>query len=661
MNTLHRGPRRASPVRPAEGGSDLLWFGLAFLVGLLLSNSVPAQVVHLQNYSGAPYAGWIRRTVDRDPPQAAGAVGDVHYVLGRRCGIAARIVDLQVELEPGQGLDVDLAAATPWQFRAPSPPAFSASLAGVGLTPAPNFAGAPPVLQDGAGHLVHLHGRVGPMLHADLWATVYPAQPWCQAELVLCASNPSVPDMTATVPAGLALAVEGAEVVVPGLGAGAPLLRAGETLGDGQARSWPLTILWTSRFAGADWTHSGAAVAMGLAGVGVEKLGALGPAEVPRGWSPLTWMRANFDGAIARLHTWDAGPLGVTATSTVTGDQEDQGFVQGTEALQPRGAGAEVVRYLVALGQSRRPAHHLEASGALLDLNAHSRLREWDSRAHWSTGVSPDQLGKSRAINAGLDAHAWYGPDRQHWLLHTVAGAYQLTGSPALQWQLEHAARTILFQETIEPRVSTSGPDAARSAGWTGQVVTWLHLCLEDRALEGLVAERWRQRVLRVYVPSWSRTTPVAVWQPLADVRVTHEVGGGYALGWQAYQQAVGAFGMDLASDVLGVPEGRALALQGALSVLDQAWHKDANGRWIDWEELGFADGQRLPDAAYVEGQGAHRTGWFRLAWLPLALSTVLRQQPTNAKALEIWNVLHAEAMAGTKPLDWFAPWRPRP
>ena len=42
------------------------------------------------------------------------------------------------------------------------------------------------------------------------------------------------------------------------------------------------------------------------------------------------------------------------------------------------------------------------------------------------------------------------------------------------------------------------------------------------------------------------------------------------------YQQAVGAYGLDLPGEVLGPPEGRALALQGAKAVMDRAF--DAHG-----------------------------------------------------------------------------------
>ena len=66
--------------------------------------------------------------------------------------------------------------------------------------------------------------------------------------------------------------------------------------------------------------------------------------------------------------------------------------------------------------------------------------------------------------------------------------------------------------------------------------------------------------------------------------------------------------------------------------------------------------GAPLPDTAYVEGKGAHRSGFFTAAWLPFSVATVLRAEPTNQLARAIWTQLVADASAQPQILTWFPP-----
>jgi len=64
-----------------------------FLSLFLLACALPAQIVRVANFSGAPYAGWKRTTIDVAPPRLVGRVGDVLYVVGRQVGLDVAVAD----------------------------------------------------------------------------------------------------------------------------------------------------------------------------------------------------------------------------------------------------------------------------------------------------------------------------------------------------------------------------------------------------------------------------------------------------------------------------------------------------------------------------------------------------------------------------------------
>ena len=427
-----------------------------------------------------------------------------------------------------------------------------------------------------------------------------------------------------------------------GDGGGAVLLPAGTVIGDGQARSLPLVLIWRQHLnAATEWASAGAAASLSICANGIAKLWPDGnPQPIA---DPLGWTRSNWAGAIARLHNWDDGPLGVKKRSGDTGKQEDQVFVGG-ECIGPASLGAETVRYLVALGQSKRPCHHLEASGLLLDLAKHPKLVIWSGRAHWHTGVSPDQLGKPRALTE-IESHGWSGPDREHWLQNTVAIAYRLTGSPALQWQLEAQARLFLLQETVDPKLSTSDFSAERAIGWAGIVAVHLWRSLEDRTLAEQVAQRWRDRVAKVYIPKLGGKAQ-DVWYPRNDARLIADTGWS-PLNFMPYQQALGAYGLDYACRWLGPAEGRTLALRGAKAAL-RAWERLPDGRWKPWSYWGYSSDLTAP---FIEGRGAH-DGANVWVWFTPAVCMVRDREPQNEQARMIWQQVVRETDPKWVPVE---------
>jgi hypothetical protein len=624
--------------------------------------AAPGQSVEVANFGAARFEGWIRTTID-EPVVASGEAEGVAWRVGRACGADVRVIDLRVTLEPGERRKVVLISENDGTDRAREAGGAASSRAGATAFAAPVVAGTslelathsvarrPNPLEDGAAILTHWRGRLASdaRLHADVWLRAYPGQPWAVGELVLCASHADLDGWQVPIEADLHLGVPGAVVLIDGLQLGQPLLRAGDWLADGQARSWRFVVGHLGQMSTADM-HSAlleadhAVVARGVATP--TYLGAVAPTSEDQ----RPWIAQHWQGARARLHGWDAGPLGPAANSGRTGAQEDQGAAKGSRAYGPGGLGAEVIRYYVALGGSRRPCHHLEASGDRLRPDR-ADLVLWDGRPHWSRSVSPDQLGLSEQPTQGWRTHGWWGPDRQHWFINTLALAAELTGSPALQWQLEHQATLWRYQETVDPALATSRADAARSQGWAGIVAAQLWHALEDRQLALEVAERWHLRVATVYVPTWRQR---GLWDLQTDARVTQYVDRArYPYVTMAYQAAFATMGVTLGlqgfpPSVPGITEARELAYRQALLVLDQAYDAESRG----WEIVGVESDGRTLAGDLVEGVSAHRTGWFDDAWLPCCAWTVLQSDPNNPRALEVYE----RATSGTAPNDWMPP-----
>ena len=596
---------------------------------LLLGTLLPAQVVHVANFAPLPFHGWHRATIDVLPKVKAGTSKaddgtPVRWVLGRTVGRDARVVDLLLDLPAGSTRTIDLANAEPLDFaRGRLPLADLLGTAAIGGAPLQVVS----VQEDGAGWLAHLQGRVGPMLHLDLWGVWYPDMPGVVAgEAVLTASNPAVPDVIAVAPANLTLTWGSAYVSV--LGGSATLMAEGDTIADGQARSWPVTLVWPALLDKAAWRSVGAVLDRAIAANGIAKLYPEGsPSYVG---DALAWSRQHRAAAIRRLGTWEDGPLGVAAYSGRTGAQDDQVWPLGVAMAGVPSLGCEQVGYFVALGQSRRPCHHLERNGDLLRLAEHPQLVAWDGRAHWHRGVSPDQLGKARSLTTN-DTNGWFGPDVEHDFFGYLYVAHRIYGSPALQWQLQAQARVYLLQWTVRDGLSTSQPYAARAWGWEGILAVRLYEALDDRVLAEQVKARWQAR--------WDTILRPAAAGEVWDIRIDDpRLGAGPW--WIPWQQAVGAYGLELAGRWFDRPAAREAALRGARAVVARAWRQE-NGRWLCCEQQA------------VDGRGVFG-GSFRLFGMCIAPQIVLMHEPGHAKARAILDSLLADTNGGAHP--WLVP-----
>jgi hypothetical protein len=508
-------------------------------------------------------------------------------VYGRRVGLDVRTVDLHLTLAAGETRSVDLRNLRDMDFEpGPLPPVDMLGVPTIGGTDLRVVRIDP----DGAGWLAHLRGRITPHVVADLWALHSPGSGYARGELMVTASTTLPHDPSATLPDDLRLEWGGALALVPGApssGLG-PLLHAGDQIGDGQALTWPVCIVWPRLMRAQDWTMASAQAELGISTNGIGQLWPQGNPQVPAGFDRLAWTRRNRPDAIASLHRW-APPkgLGVAAYTRSTGAQEEQVFVGG-KTLGVQGLGAETVRYLVAQSQSRRPCQYREPDGDLLRLSEHPCLAMWDGALHWDVRQSTDRLGRTRNPNQ-TETQGWYGPDTEHWLMGSLYVAYRQFGSPAIQAQLAAQGRLYLLQWTVDPKLATSSPGPARAVGWEGIGVVILWHSLDDRDLAAAVRDRWLARVDRVLIPRLGSTP---IWHV---IRNDPRLGDGEW--WFPWQQSVGPYGVDWGGETFGHAGARALALCGAEYVLEHGWRRVGDG-WSPVPQMPVAGGDVPNDSS---------------------------------------------------------------
>lgn len=623
---------------------------------LAMAGALLGQSIRVVNLSPYPFDGWVRTTIDESPPANAGAIDGALFVVGNPWGLDTKVLDLRVPtMAPGESRTFHLGAATPVPFHLAPPPADPSTWAGGPAT----LNGQPMAMiraePNGAGWDIGLRGRAGRMFVVDVALTWRPDEPWAPAEFTVTCCSPTVPDLTETV-ADLRVQFGDAVLSWADGGIGAQVLPAGLSFAHGQSMIRPGTFTWLRHVQSIEaWTSSRAASTLGVQAIGISRLLPAGVPAVPAGFNVRAWSAPKIAEGLRRLTTWEPGTVGATASSGVTGDQEDQVFVRA-EPFQAGGAVAVLPTYLAALAMAKRPCHFVEQDGSWIQQARHPSLIFWSGRPHWHTGVSPDQLGRPRAL-LDSETHGWSGPDREHWLYNTVAAGARMAASWALQRELEAQAVVFLFGETTRPGLSTSGPDAARSVGWAGIIATHLWLNLHDRALAEAVRLRWHDRVNLVYLPAF-RNVPGPVWdRRLNDARL----GSGWW--WMPWQQSIGAYGLWLGCKTMGPSSGIELAVAAAEACVANNWVRMpgesryrgvGNQPWTHDGKLATDPYEPLP-LAYFQAPDywKDRPRWFETTWDVPAIAVVM-ERPDNEKAQAIWAQLQAEIGASTK--KWWPP-----
>lgn len=619
-------------------------------------------MLRIENQTGLRYRGWVSTTTPRLPSPMNGTIGGHPFVVQEPIGAVGNRIDVFVDIPAGGTIEGPMLYGSAIEPPAlPEPPHALLCVGGVPL----QFIGA-------EGKRWHLRARMTPMLVADLWVD-HVGQAWNPFELLITASNPSIPDMTATVPENFALTAAGAVVSFLHGGYGT-ILPAGETFGDGQSRSFIGTIAWMDRLQDpVDQASAYAWSTGGILAVDLDWIDWLGPlrktAQAPPRWSGSGWVRATYSQALRALGSWAPTGLGISARATDTGAQADQGYGgKGTALAQGGGAAVAQVLRFIGMDAAKRPCHHREKGGEQLDLNGHPRVAFWQGRPHWHTGVSPDQLGKPRGLMES-EAHGWWGDEREHLFQNTMGAAYQLTGSALLHELWMARSRWFLFGETVDPSLSTSGADASRSRGWAGIYACWLWLCLKDRTLADAIKQRFLKRV-DIYMtdtrPIWdTRQTEHYQGDPSKPlIGVSAEVWSDTANPTPfpafvlSYQAGFGAGALHIAGEFFDWPHLRQFAFAQCKSVMERSFKQRPDGSWELWESLGVKpDGTTLPPAEFVEGRGAHKSGIdFTSTWMAPAIRAVLLNEPENEQARAIWQQIQATGLRGRDPLDWVPP-----
>ena len=640
------------------------------LAFLLAAAGLAAQQVTVENLTPNNFEGWKRVNVDVLPEHDAGIVDGAQYVLGRVTGDGTRALDIFVDLDGYEKKTFDLTTAEPHQFAIGALPTNLIEYFGGPV----KIDGAPMQFVsleiDGAGISSHLRARFGAMMVADLWMTWYPDQPaWARGELLLTCSNPTVPDMKEDI-GETSLTFGDALTLCPGHAPNEPVIVEGASFANAQGRLLPVTFLWLRHLNVAqDWSTAGAVANLGISGIGIKDLFPHGNRPYPEATSPgetfpHRWTSPKWAGSISRLHDWQSGMVGPAKFSGTTGAQEDQVFQRG-EALLPGGpSGADIVTYLAACKYANRPCHHLEADGTIVDgANHQTRLRYWDGRVHWHTGVSPNRLGKGTAGFSMQASHGWSGPDVEHWLISTLSAGHRYTGSPALAHLLKHQAHIYMLQWTHDPGSTTSQTYASRAVGWEGIGVVSLFRELHDRTLARRVRQHYRDRWLNVLQPGLDGR-PGNIW----DVRADRRLGFRNAElnevlpppeGWMPWQQSIGAYGLDLVGDVFDIAAARQTAYHAANACVVHNWVKlPGSSHYRGTGNQPFNNGtpmtmdfwqRREPFGEVVWTWGP---GWFQHTWDVPAVWVVMRHTGgEDEKAAEIWQQVLTESQGGG---SWF-------
>jgi hypothetical protein len=389
-------------------------------------------------------------------------------------------------------------------------------------------------------------------------------------------------------------------------------------MADGQMRSMPFVAIDATILTGGD-APSILAVAQGL--VHAQALNELWPGM---GWpefrgDKLKWINKHTKPTLAALHGWGTAGVGVTPKSSQTGPQEDLVFVGGESKDVP---GGHLPRYFAALGQSRRPCHFFEADGSPLSPDREN-LCIWYGRPFHQWG---DKLGRVRSLGE-REAQGWSGPDEEHLFLNSLFVAYRQTGCQAIQAQIRNQAVQWLYYVVTDPKHPLSRPGAARAVGWKGWAAWIFWHSLEDRQLAQRIAERWVEYVDKVLVP---KLDPAKPWHTFAQPK------WGTGKYWFPYQQAIGAWGVYMASRLFGSNAGCFLAFGGAMLAVKHGYDAD-NGTTYEGCREDF--GEHIKGASEYHDYG-----------LPLALAVVRYSSFVLNLYQELWD--HHLSVASGKWTD---------
>lgn len=609
----------------------------ALVLALVFACCAIAQKVELTNHTDKPLVGWFQCNIDILPPFPAGSLldefgsGKCNFAVGNRSGLDTYNIDVYTVVQAREHLVLDLATVTaggpPNQL---PPPPTNDYLGGVTVKVAGVRMTQQSAAQNGAAYDFAYMARVGPMLVVHLFLHWYPDQKgWCRGEVVVTASNPSVQDVVAFIPAGFKLQVGDAIVNVPGLGPNPDLLPEGDWLADAQRRAMPITLTWPDHFGEHD-AHTAQAWADLKVGIrGISKLHAAGNPPLPPGFDGAKWATDLLPDVVAKLLDWTNSGLDPAVDSGATGAQ----------GSQPPSCAAPMMAYPLAVTPlyltmlaASWPMFHLEQDGSTLNWKGHQGLRM--NRGRVNRPISTDDLGKRNEPTA-IERHAHTGPEWEHWFHFNAFAGVRATGTPAGQLFLEAHAVNFLFNFNVEEPGNWLPP--SRGVGFMCFLAVELYRGLQNRELAEAVATRWRALFHRLIVPkmsgdkfySWLEDPRIG-WTPGTPER---------AIPWQA---AVYLAGLNWAAFTFGVEEAWLLAAHSSHDFIERVY-VNQGGRWIARDVICR---DRSDPGPYI---GAY--GYFGN---PLGVAVMKLHNPGHAIAAPIWEQLMQTTNLGD--LAWMIP-----
>jgi len=589
-----------------------------------------SNLVHIVNHHDSDIGGWFQTNTDLVIPFPSGSTPNCNFVLGNQSGLDTHNLDIYCEMSPHERRVIDFeeiveVGNTPLP---PAPPC-DAWLGGVAVKIGGVRMTKMPTKVNGAGYDIHYQARVGTMLLVHLWLHYYPDQPaWCAGEVMICASNPSVPDMIATIPPNFRLKVGDAVITVPGLPFNQPLMREGDWLAHGQVRALPLTLLWLDMASERDIATAYAWANSQIQVVGIKSLMQTGNPLLPENFDAVAWTNSLLPTVVTRQHDWFDSPLDPAMDSRQTGAQGAQSFVAGPAMKDPT---ALAVISIAGLDGSW-PMNHFEQDGRSLDRDAHPGLRIYTGQAN--TRICTDWLGKPRTVTMA-EAHGYAGPEDEHAFDFVGWHNARLKGTPGTQRLLEAWAANFLFRWVTES--PGNWLSANRAIGWMAMLAGELFRNLADRELAGVVAARFQNFVDQLIIPQmlpndawWSWTNAGSIGASNTDWR---------AMPWQA---EVMACGMYLGGMACGHAPAVEMSYHMAEQILQRAWFK-RDGYWHSRDVIA----QNGADLPYYDAY-AH----FGMK----ACDVLLLRDRSHSQAGEIWRQRKQEAASDRYKLSWFLP-----
>jgi hypothetical protein len=604
-------------------------------------------VIQIANYSPNAFTGWLRVKHDGEP--IAGPCQTVICkIVPVRMEGDAQVVDVHLDrlasgyIQKVDGPHVQRPNWTPPKL--PTPQEVIQQFGGVPSFGARQFALVSAAVE-GAAIVAHFR-IVSGLWVADMRVRYYLDMPAVvHAELAFTCISDSADPVNATASWGLSA------IRFPW-----GWSQAAARLAHGQSRRIPITFLFPHLLRPDQYASAGALIEGQIAGHGITRLWADPSLPPPSGFQARAWLWRHLSPTIDALRTGTAPPIGPAANSGQSGEQEDQLLHVGTEALQPDGIGCERVRLLAAHCLGMRPIHFLEADGSPLRLNRPG-LHMWDGRPSWR--ISDDKLGATREMRPE-DFRGWWGPDSQHFLAQTLLAAARLNPSPMIQDQLGHWCRAYLYGRSANPNVSTSGIFSSREMAYEAIFAVEVRRTLADQSLANAVVQRFRDRWANVIRLHLERMPLGIAYIHRDDPRLG---AGEWAITWQ---DALCAYGLDLAGRFFDMPILRQFAREIAEHIVANAWMDFGGYVTAPVMPVGQTDSPIDPTQALravhedagipmVSLQDDGPPGLYSPSFnhyaMPLAVHVVLKNDPTHAKARAIWN--HLLASTDPKARRW--------